>query len=152
MLDSGNTTAGYARTPVMLAFVSNYALVSQPASDDPNNSNYHLCMAYAPMVLWWNPYNVAMRVSGHKLWSFSAPYRQIWLRKFNEIPEVGRSDFGWQEMIRQVRQSDFEFTFGRDSGDFFEGIGGGRGEIVFQPGEILFFSPPRVVVSLKSRL
>ncbi|MCQ2366781.1 MAG: hypothetical protein MJ056_06450, partial [Akkermansia sp.] len=76
MMDSGNTNAGYARTPVMLAFVNNYALVSQAANDSQDDPKYHLCMAYAPMVLWWNPYNVPMRIPGHKLWSFSAPYRQ----------------------------------------------------------------------------
>ena len=141
MLDSGNSSAGYARTPVMLAFVSNYAMVSQPANSSQDNPMYHLCMAYAPMVLWWNPYNVPMRIPGHKLWSFSAPYRQIWLRKYNGIPNEGYYTFGWQELVRQVAQDNFEFTFGRDSGDFFESNGGGRGEIVFQPGEILFFSP-----------
>ena len=143
MMDSGNTNAGYARTPVMLAFVNNYALVSQAANDSQDDPKYHLCMAYAPMVLWWNPYNVPMRIPGHKLWSFSAPYRQIWLRKYNGIPNEGYYTFGWQEMVRQVAQDNFEFTFGRDSGDFFEGAGGGRGEIVFQPGEILFFSPSK---------
>ena len=141
MMDSGNNAAGYARTPVMLAFVSNYAMVSQPANDSRDDPKFHLCMAYAPMVLWWNPYNIPMRVSGHKLWSFSAPYRQIWLRKYNGIPNEGYYTFGWQELVRQVSQDNFEFTFGRDSGDFFEADGGGKGDIVFQPGEIIFFSP-----------
>ncbi len=142
MMDSGNPSAGYARTPVMLAFVSNYAMVSQPSPNSTKEDpKYHLCMAYAPMVLWWNPYNIPMRIPGHKLWAFSAPYRQIWLRKYNGIPNEGYYTFGWQELVRQVTQGDFEFTFGRDSGDFFETAGGGKGEIVFQPGEILFFSP-----------
>ena len=140
MMDSGNPSAGYARTPVMLAFVSNYALFSQPANDSKDDPKFNLCMAYAPMVLWWNPYNIPMRISGHKLWSFSAPYRQIWLRKFNGIPD--NRDPGWQELVRQTADQ-FEFSFGRDSGDFFEAVGGGKGEIVFQPGEILFFSPSK---------
>ena len=145
MMDSGNPVAGYARTPVMLAFVSNYALYSElKDATDPDNTSYHLCIAYAPMVLWWNPYNVPMRIPGHKLWSFSAPYRQIWLRKFNDIPEKDSDTYGWQDMINQTATGDLDlFSFGRDSGDFFERAGGGRGEIVFQPGEILFFAPSK---------
>ena len=142
MMDAGSETAGYARTPVMLAFVSNYALVSEPQNTDPKNLTYNLCIAYAPMVLWWNPYNVPMRIPAHKLWSFSAPYRQVWLRKFNGIRDMDNMALapGWQEMVRQ-RAATGTFSFGRDSGDFFEAGSGGMGELVFQPGEILFFSP-----------
>ncbi|MDO5449946.1 MAG: hypothetical protein Q4F30_03545 [Akkermansia sp.] len=166
LLDSGTSTAsGYARTPVMLAFVSSYAMAVSPL--DPNDPHtqatsggaiytmmyfyggtreywtqgtpHGAFVSYAPLVLWWNPYNVPMRVSGKKLWAFSVPFRQIWLRKHaGQIVSDFWDEFHNQEYNYAVLKGD---TFGVDGGDYFQAEGGGNGEIVFQPGEILFFSP-----------
>ena len=164
MLDAGYESAGYARVPVMLAFVSSYAMAVAPL--DPNDPHtketaggaiytmqyfygneypwtegtpHGAYVAYAPLVLWWNPYNVPMRVSGHKLWAFSVPFRQIWLRKHaGQIVSDFWDEFHNQEYNYAVLKGD---SYGVDGGDYFEAEGGGEGEIVFQPGEILFFSP-----------
>ena len=167
MLDAGNESAGYARTPVMLAFLSTYALVLEPSGDEPSTSlhgwtgqhssmdqygikyddskdvPYLSYVAYTPLVLWWNPYNVPMRVSGHRLWAFSTPYRQIWLRKLNGH----RKSFQWVDFVKSgftigsSHGTALDSDYGVDGGDYFEAEGGGKGDIVFQPGEILFFSP-----------
>ncbi len=144
MMDAGVPQAGYARTPVMLAFTTNFALRTEYKSREP--VQYKLSIAYSPLVLWWNPYNVPMRIPGHKLWSFSAPYRLAWFRKINEIPADGPTDGRvnvWEDMFKQAtwQTTGQDFTFGIDSGDFFEADGGGGADIVFQPGEILFFCP-----------
>ncbi len=171
MMDAGNESAGYARTPVMLAFVNSFAFVVEQSDYAPgsmpsrwqaqkNNlityqypgnaeycdwfrkaeSEYQGFLAFTPMVLWWNPYNVPMRVPGNKLWSFSSPYRQVWLRRVGGVTPHSY----WTNMSNY----DFNYgpgqdmdTFGRDGGDYFQPEGGGNGDIVFQPGEILFFTP-----------
>ena len=165
MLDAGNESAGYARTPVMLAFVSSYAMVIHQFKELPSGWGgtmnllerlnprpdgkkwsevckvcYEGCIAFTPLVLWWNPYNVPMRVSGHKLWAFSVPFRQIWFRKRGGPSLNGGywEDFHTYTHGEAVGRGD---TYGADGGDYFEAEGGGQGDIVFQPGEILFFSP-----------
>ena len=175
MMDAGNETAGYARTPVMLAFLSNYAYVTKQITewDDfaknslnahcigtcavwfPNefpegrsawkleDGGYYAYLAYTPLVLWWNPYNVEMRIPAHKLWSFSTPFRQIWMRKLNGC--IGHVQ--WVDLFVNrwaaygLIGQDNDSVYGRDGGDYYEAEGGGMGEIVFKPGEILFFTP-----------
>ena len=175
MMDSGSETAGYARTPVMLAFLSNYAYVTKqitewddfarqslinhcsgtckpwfpnefpegPSAWQESDGGYYAYLAYTPLVLWWNPYNVEMRIPAHKLWSFSTPFRQIWLRKLNGC--IGHVQ--WVDLFVNrwaaygLIGQDADSVYGKDGGDYYEAEGGGMKELVFKPGEILFFSP-----------
>ncbi len=157
MLEQGSTSAGYARTPVMLAFMSNFALWTEEnghyADDDKSEPLYNLCLTYSPTVLWWNPYNVPMRIRGQQLWSYSAPYRVAWIQ--NEC--VGSSDGTWNTVWSRrglVRLSTEERSRGSgnymgslssyDYGDYFQKtMSDSTSDIVFDPGEILFFSPGR---------
>ncbi len=151
MLESGSKNAGYARTPVMLAFMSNFGL-----SVDPNPKGvtcndgvalYDLSVCFAPMFLWWNPYNVPMRIRGRQLWSHSLPYKAAWIQTYT-FPQTRRVN-GWEDRIWGYRGvanrtgGDAE-NFGSDFGEFFQvSEDNATGDIVFQPGEILFFSPAK---------
>ncbi len=162
MLEQGSSSAGYARTPVMLAFLSNFALWTEEnghkttggGDEEPLHS---LCLTYSPLVLWWNPYNVRMRIRGQQLWSYSAPYRVSWLQ-IHTVSTASNDSAGWKYVWSRrglVRMSPQEeeaarnsggSTMGRfsafDYGNYFQkSKSDTTSDIVFEPGEILFFSP-----------
>lgn len=130
MQDQGSKSAGYARTPVMLAFMSNFALSVDPkaAATPDGEIKYDLSLNYAPMFLWWNPYNVPMRIARNTLWSQSLPYKAICLRSYSSAQDPQHKQYKW-----------IQLSYGYDYSEFFNGAG--DAEIVFQPGEVLFFSP-----------
>lgn len=139
--DQGSKSAGYARTPVMLAFMSNFGLVTVPTdtkTTDGKDTLYELKMCFAPMFLWWNPYNVPMRIASDKLWSQSVPYKTTWLQTYT-VKQAGSWNYGWGTYA--MSQNSGQAGFGLDYGDFFKKSAEGNDEIVFQPGEVLFFSP-----------
>lgn len=143
MMEEGSDKSGYARTPVMLAFMSNFGLVTEP---NPNGITapdgeelYDLSVCFAPMFLWWNPYNVPMKIRGRQLWSQSLPYKAAWIQTYGYPQNRGvqnKDDYVWGQ--RGISRGDL----GADYGEFFQASEGDKtGDIVFQPGEILFFSP-----------
>lgn len=139
--DQGSKSAGYARTPVMLAFMSNFGLVTVPTetkTTDGKDTLYELKMCFAPMFLWWNPYNVPMRIGSDKLWSQSVPYKTTWLQTY-AVNKAGSWNYAWGTYA--MSQNSGASGFGLDYGDFFKKSAEGNEEIVFQPGEVLFFSP-----------
>ena len=143
MLEQGSSSAGYGRTPVMLAFMSNFGMVTTQSgttgSGTESKSSYHLDVCFAPMVLWWNPYNVPMRIRGKQLWSHGVPYKTTWLQSY-AIRQAGSFDYSWSNYA--MTQASTEFSFGQDYGESFQrSLADSSGDIVFQPGEILFFSP-----------
>lgn len=149
MLEQGSKSAGYARTPVMLAFMSNFGLVTEEGESQQGGSpqqkepTYNLRMCFAPMFLWWNPYNVPMRIRGKQLWAQSAPYKTTWLETY-AIGSLTGNQWGWSRYgMRTTSRTDKNADgFGQDYGDYFQNTLGGENEdIVFQPGEVLFFSP-----------
>ncbi len=158
MLEEGSDSAGYARTPVMLAFMSNFALWTEPnmKSDGTQwmtneqdvkqkSPIYNLCLTYAPTVLWWNPYNVPMRIRGRQLWSHSAPYRVAWIQNYCvSSTSVDSWEWGWMRrgLVRRQPHHTMESLSALDYGDYFQkSVSDETGDIVFAPGEILFFSP-----------
>ncbi len=156
MLEEGSTGSGYARTPVMLAFMTNFGLVTdkkekQPFNPDKPEYIYDLRMCYAPMFLWWNPYNVPMRIRGQQLWAKSTPAQTAWMQTYAKGSTTnggwGWSNYAMRELteqeINQYKNSDLPGC-PPDHGEFFqESISNQNGDIVFEPGEILFFSPGR---------
>ena len=151
MMDQGNKKSGYARTPVMLAFMSNYAMVTEGKPEwkmaDNKTQAFKLRLAYAPMFLWWNPYNVPMKIRGQQLWSQTAPYTTAWLQDYG-ISKSGTWQYAWQR---------YATKYNPDAGNSGDGVKNGfdkpdvgqyfqnsesdqRGDIVFKPGEVLFFS------------
>lgn len=140
LLEKGNQTAGYARTPVMLAFMNTFGLVTDLVEGSggggkEDQKKYNLRLCFAPMFLWWNPYNVPMKVRGRQLWAQSAPYKATWLQ--------GYSNSGsWKWQTYGFHQTASDKGFGLDYGDYFQvSLSDTTGDIEFQPGEILFFSP-----------
>ncbi len=151
MLDQGNKKAGYARTPVMLAFMSNFAMVTDGKPEwkmaDGKTQAYNLRLAYAPMFLWWNPYNVPMKIRGQQLWSQSAPYTTAWMQDFS-IGKSGTWHYEWQRYATKYNPEAGTSSDGvktgfdkLDVGQYFQNSESDRtGDIVFKPGEVLFFS------------
>ena len=144
MLEEGSKTAGYARTPVMLAFMINFGLTVKPngtvKTDNGEEPKYNLCLCFAPMFLWWNPYNVPMRVRGQQLWSQSAPYKVFCMESYTRSGQ----DYTWGEHGLSGGGGGNSPGFGNDYGEFFQNSDDNTKEdIVFQPGEIVFFSPAK---------
>ncbi len=77
-IDENNVEAAYARTPVMLSFLGQWGTWVKH-----NGKGYVLGYSYSPVVLWWNPYNVNMRVQGKKLWAYTLPYRTTYIENLN---------------------------------------------------------------------
>lgn len=146
-MDQGSKKSGYARTPVMLAFTSNYGLHTARSK---KSDRFLLSMTVAPMYLWWNPYNIPMRVRGQQLWSQSAPYTSMWLLSYCYRGNVGftwgRYGMGYStdDMVGAAASEEgVSAAFDKlDGGQFFQNSDDDKtGDIVFQPGEVLFFSP-----------
>lgn len=145
MMDRGSRFAGYARTPVMLAYLCTFGLVTAEHPQGYKSSDgqkiYELSVCFSPMFLWWNPYNVPMRIRGHQLWSQSLPYKATMMQTYafpQTRPVRNWDDYEWG--IRGISKKDL----GVDLGDFFQNaLGDKYGDIVFNPGEILFFSPAK---------
>ncbi len=151
MMEEGSTSAGYARTPVMLAFMNNFGLVTEEngTCSDSTSKNpipkYKLSLCFAPMFLWWNPYNVPMKIRGKQLWAQSAPYKNTWIQTYC-VQTAGSWNYNWSHYA--MTQSTNDIGFGQDYGDYFlNTINDTSGDIEFAPGEILFFSPGKARVS-----
>lgn len=141
LFEDGSKTSGYARTPVMLAFISNFGLVVDETERKAKDEQplYDLSVCFAPMFLWWNPYNVPMRIRGRQLWSHSLPYKAAWLQTLGYPQDravKSDRDYVWgQRGLKEL---------GQDYGEFFQASENDEtGDIVFQPGEIIFFSPAK---------
>ncbi len=143
LMDQGSDSAGYARTPVMLAFMNTFGLVTEEntgvtCSQDKDQC-YKLYMCFSPMFLWWNPYNVPMKIRGQQLWAQSAPYKATWLQTL-AVSRAGSWDYSWSHYA--MNQTTGDVGFGLDYGDYFQpSLSNATADIVFAPGEILFFSP-----------
>ncbi len=153
LLDEGSETAGYARVPVLLSFIKSFFMVSEPVGDATGeDQRYTFSLGYTPVVLWWNPYNVPMRVSGRHLWVHTIPYKTMWLQSFAKhsdglparwtnycmmqpgVPDPNNMNGGVSYNNDQ--------SFGEDYGQYFSlSRQASEQDIVFEPGEILIFSP-----------
>ena len=146
MLEGGSVASGYARTPVMLAFVSNFALHVEDYRVNGKTATYYdekekkdkpfyeLSVCFAPMFLWWNPYNVPMRIRGRQLWSYSMPTRTSWMQTYAWNYQGTGYDWGSRGLTE----------YGGDNAQYFQNSEEDEtGDIVFQPGEVIFFSPAR---------
>ncbi len=145
MLELGGDSAGYARTPVMLAFMSNFGLVTTPT--EGGSGNYDMRMCFAPMFLWWNPYNVPMKIRSRQLWAQSLPYKTTWIDTYC-VADYGTFNYQWRNYLMD------QGRYGSDYGEYFSAKEGAQDEdIIFEPGEVVFFSPSkaRVVGSAENR-
>ena len=146
LMHNGDDAAGYARTPVLLSYMCTFGLVEE---DHKNNDGslamtsdqqqvHRLGMCFSPMFLWWNPYNVPMKIRGEQLWAQSIPYKTIWLQTY-AVSQAGTWNYKWQTYA--MHQNSADTGFGMDYGNYFLAtVGGANQDIEFAPGEILFFS------------
>lgn len=146
LMHQGDEAAGYARTPVLLSYICTFGLVEEdqlksdgsPQLTTDEQQVHRLGMCFSPMFLWWNPYNVPMKIRGEQLWAQSIPYKTIWLQTY-AVSQAGTWNYTWQTYA--MRQSTGDAGFGMDYGNYFlNSINGGKQDIVFAPGEIIFFS------------
>lgn len=155
MLEDGSTSAGYARTPVMLAYMSNFGLVTEQVESSSTGSasgkeetKYNLDLCYAPTVLWWNPYNVPMKIRGRQMWSHSVPYKTMWLQTYANSSVADKKAYIWQRYAVGRNQGSTQYGFGQDYGEFFQkSTSAETDDIEFAPGEILYFSPGKARVT-----
>lgn len=143
-MEDGGKFSGYARTPVMLAFMNNFGMVTEMTDQKTVDGQDTVCklkMCFAPMFLWWNPYNVPMRIASDKLWARSVPCNTMWLQTY-AINEKFAWKYAWRVYgMNESGNSEDAVGFGQDNGEFFKQNLNDNAEIVFQPGEVLFFSP-----------
>ncbi len=143
----GNDGAGYARSPVMLAYLCNIAMGVEVRDKGEKQFSLH----YSPVFLWWNPYNVPMRIAGRRMWAVSAPAKTMPLETFADLGRYGRrwSAYGLARKnesimpggVREVRP-DLGNMSCLDAGEFFQNsVDNAQEDIVFQPGEVLIFTP-----------
>ncbi len=147
MLEQGEKKSGYARTPVMLAFMNNFGLVTEEKGTQTSDKKpvYKLGLCFAPMFLWWNPYNVPMKIRGQQLWSQSTPYKNTWIQTY-AVSQAGSWNYSWSRYAMDYSAADT--SFGMDFGDYFQkSLAGAKDDIEFAPGEILFFSPGKARLS-----
>ncbi len=153
LLEEGSETAGYARVPVLLSFIKSFFMVSEPVGQATGaDQRYTFSLGYTPVVLWWNPYNVPMRVKGRHLWVHTIPYKTMWLQSFAKhndgLPARWTNYCMMQPGVPDPNNMNGavsynnDQSFGEDYGQFFslsrQAI---EQDIVFEPGEILIFSP-----------
>lgn len=150
MVEQGSRAAGYARTPVMLAFMNNFGLVTEPQEGKKNDKDeqiYTLSMCFAPMFLWWNPYNVPMKVRSKQLWAQSVPYKTTWIQTYSNS-EKSKIAYKWGIYAMQQFSASTLAGFGQDWGNYFQkSLSDNEEDIEFAPGEILYFSPGKARVT-----
>ena len=142
----GNGGSGYARTPVMLAYLCNVAM----GVENLDTGEKQFSLYYSPIFLWWNPYNVPMHIKGRSMWAVAAPYKTMPLETFADLGRFGRrwSAYGLVRRnesimpgVREARPS-LGFMSCLDTGEYFQNsLGNAQEDIVFQPGEVLIFTP-----------
>ncbi len=151
-IEENDSRSAYARTPVMLSFLGQWGTWVKEGAQ-----GYVLGFSYSPVVLWWNPYNVNMRVQGKKLWAYTLPYRTTYIENFNINKSIrhGRQygnavwpEGRWQAQPQtfpyataQIGQESWAQSFPSDWGSYFcVDADGGTQDIEFGPGEILAFT------------
>ena len=140
--------AGYARAPLLVSFMGAWGLMlTEPQA---GFSGYSHTIAYAPFTMWWNPYNVQIRVGAKKLWMMSLPYRTTSI-----FIKTGGTIRRWS-MVQALRKTvdgngsiGQRNVFGNDWGNYLVNSEQDQtGDIVFEPGEILVFSMSKGVNSV----
>ncbi len=137
-------SSGYARVPVLLSFFGTYGLVLDDAKKGSTGHSHG--QGYAPFALWWNPFNVPLRVGGKKLWMMSLPYRTHSVLHWDSYEGKWDRFQMWSSKkcanLDGVNVAPGQVNvYGADWGNFFSiSESDQSGDIVFEPGEILMFS------------
>ena len=144
----GNEGAGYARAPVMLAYLCSISMAVEPVKENEQL----LSLYYSPVFLWWNPYNVPMRIRGRRMWAVAAPFKTMALDSFFNLGRYGGRQWSGYGMVREGEplnggslrkvSEGHGYMSCLDGGEYFQNsLTQSHEDIVFQPGEILLFTP-----------
>ena len=137
--EEGKGTAGYPRSPLILSFYDTFGLYCKELKQDGDKElKYDLYITVAPLFLWWNPYNVPMKIKEESIYSNSVPYRCMFLQSFCRR---GPGDNTWGPYaVAYANDSSGRNYGGFDIGNYFRESMQGTHELLFAPGEIIFFS------------
>lgn len=121
----------YWRIPILAKITFVYSLITEPSRAQPGKFDcFHV---YSPVFTLWNPYNVEMRIPDNKIEYLTSAYK-VW-------PNSGTFWLG----NTLVRDADQMGAFGQMG--YSQGVNtisrlrsGGRGDIIFKPGEFRVFS------------
>jgi hypothetical protein len=110
----------YWRAPVLAKLTLVYSLVAKKATAD----KYYCLQYYSPVFTFWNPYNTQMVIPSGQMTISSKAYRM------------------WPTNMGFYLNGVFKAKNGYSEAKNFNGklTSGGRGDIVFQPGELKVFS------------
>ena len=148
----GDARAGYARVPVMTSFLGCWGLSVSMTKYRKGNT---LHWAYSPMVMWWNPYNVQMRVGGKKLWTYSLPYRTTCVQAWDDRSKLKDASRPWSpKLMMHTCSGDglgipWQCCFRLDWGNYFvNSLNDQNSDIIFEPGEIVAFTMAGDILSV----
>lgn len=121
----------YWRVPILAKITFIYSLVAEPSPSQPGKFDcYHV---YSPVFTFWNPYNVEMRVPDNKIDYLTSAYK-VW-------PNSGSFWLG-KTLVKDADQMGAFGQMGYSQGVVTRSYlrSGGRGDILFKPGEFRVFS------------
>ena len=140
---NGNKQAGYARTPILTTFLSCWGLSVRPSEW---GHRYVLNYIYSPLIMWWNPYNVRMKVGAKKLWCYALPYRTTSIQSWSERALAQDPERPWSAKMTIHPCSEgvgfgWQCCFRLDWGNYFvNSATDTTSDIIFEPGEIIAFT------------
>lgn len=154
----GNEGAGYARAPVMLAYLCNISMAVEPLSAKESQ----LSLYYTPIFLWWNPYNVPMRIGGRRMWAVAAPFKTMSLDSYFSLGRYGGRQWSGFGLVRENETLNAgglrKLSEGQgymsclDAGEYFQNsLQNAYADIVFRPGEVLVFTPGKKRIGSRGR-
>jgi hypothetical protein len=116
----------YTRMPVLAKLTFIYSLMTERVN--PNSTTdlrYRLYLVYTPVLTYWNPYNVELRIPDNTMGCLSSTYQVLPMH--------------WQLYLKNnVQGADPSGLFTGNAHSFLRS--GTGGDIVFKPGEIKLFS------------
>ena len=147
-----DSRTGYTRAPVLSSFLGCWGISVSLTKYNKGNT---LHFAYSPMVMWWNPYNVQMRVGGKKLWAYTLPYRTLCVQTWDDRAILKDPSRPWSPKLMinpstsDGTQIPWQCCFRIDWGNYFvNSMEDQSGDIIFEPGEILAFTMAGDILSV----
>ncbi|MGB1128674.1 MAG: hypothetical protein ACPG4K_01390 [Haloferula sp.] len=136
-LNVWNGSDNYWRFPIAAKITFIYSLMTKPHS----SGRHELYLVYTPVITYWNPYNVELRIPDQTLGLFTGAPR-VWPvsgELYTRNPATGNSQ------LHEINTGNggINYTLGSPTGqnNVFGWLSSGNGsEIVFKPGQFRVFS------------
>jgi hypothetical protein len=126
----------YWRVPILAKITFIYSLLAEPFGTSGRWKCYHL---YSPVFTFWNPYNTELRIPDGVLTMASSAYR-VWPHggSFYLNGVLKQNPYVDQTSNSKDSFNNFAYSQGINSMSVLKS--GGRGDIIFKPGEFRVFS------------